>query len=156
MMNVTMFRSYSDITGGISNFSKSCWWLLSAFYISVIVMEIFASVIFFLSFMSTILPAIAFSHRGSHFHINNAPKSTFCRILPHTHRRNYGLHQTSSDEQSGLFRRKNIPILGVAVGFTALCFQVLILYPWHELLRNDFTALEVRHLPPLIYERPWV
>jgi hypothetical protein len=35
------------------------------------------------------------------------------------------------------------PIVGVAVGLTALAFQVLVLFPWHETLSNDFLALEV-------------
>ena len=102
--------------------------------------------------MSANLSSIAFSYLGAQFRINNAAKPTSRRILPYTDRRKGGLHQTSSDEQSGLFRRKNIPILGVAVGLTALCFQVLILYPWHELLRNDFTALEV--ILQCIHQKP--
>lgn len=35
------------------------------------------------------------------------------------------------------------PVVGVAVGLTALAFQVLVLFPWHETLSKDFSALEV-------------
>jgi hypothetical protein len=35
------------------------------------------------------------------------------------------------------------PVVGVAVGLTALAFQVLVLFPWHETLSKDFLALEV-------------
>lgn len=47
-------------------------------------------------------------------------------------------------ERDGLFQRKNLPVLGVAIGLIALSFQVFILYPWHEVLRDDFSTLEVK------------
>ena len=39
------------------------------------------------------------------------------------------------------------PVVGVAVGLTALTFQVLVLYPWHETISEDFQALEVSVTP---------
>ena len=35
------------------------------------------------------------------------------------------------------------PVVGVAVGLAAFSFQVLVLYPWHETISEDFQALEV-------------
>ena len=42
------------------------------------------------------------------------------------------------------------PVVGVAVGLTALTFQVLVLYPWHETISDDFQALEVSITPGCI------
>ena len=59
-------------------------------------------------------------------------------------------------EQDGIFRRKNLPVFGVAIGLTALFFQVFILYPWHEVLRDDFSTLEVKIQHPLLRKLGWI
>mmetsp|Transcript_39 Transcript_39/g.53 ORF Transcript_39/g.53 Transcript_39/m.53 type:complete len:144 (-) Transcript_39:170-601(-) len=38
--------------------------------------------------------------------------------------------------------RVYFPIVGVFLGCTALSFQVFVLYPWHEILTENFEALE--------------
>lgn len=43
----------------------------------------------------------------------------------------------------GVFVRRNLPVFGAFIGLTALSFQMFILYPWHETLRNDFDSLQV-------------
>lgn len=63
---------------------------------------------------------------------------------PVTTTRSLALNVQAEVESSGIFKRKNLPVLGVAVGFTALSFQMFILYPWHERLSEDFSTLEVR------------
>lgn len=41
------------------------------------------------------------------------------------------------------FSKENIPFYGAAVGITALSFQVMVLYPWHEELSTQFSAIQV-------------
>mmetsp|Transcript_36037 Transcript_36037/g.34104 ORF Transcript_36037/g.34104 Transcript_36037/m.34104 type:complete len:129 (+) Transcript_36037:109-495(+) len=38
--------------------------------------------------------------------------------------------------------KQYFPIVGVFVGLSALSFQIVFLYPWHEIISNDFHALE--------------
>jgi hypothetical protein len=38
---------------------------------------------------------------------------------------------------------KILPIVSFAVGITGVCFQVFVLYPWHEELSYEFKALEL-------------
>ena len=103
--------------------------------VAILEMKFQALLIFFLSNVST----IAFSYQHAHYNSYYATKV----LYPKPHLSQHVLQQTVVDEQSGIFRRKNIPIFGVAVGLTALCFQVMVLYPWHERLRDDFSTLEV-------------
>ena len=39
--------------------------------------------------------------------------------------------------------RENLPVYGLAVGTCAICFQVGVLYPWHEVLSDQIERLEV-------------
>lgn len=41
------------------------------------------------------------------------------------------------------FSRENLPFYGAAVGLTAFSFQVMVLYPWHEELSTQFSAIQV-------------
>lgn len=48
---------------------------------------------------------------------------------------------------SGVFRNENVfmrnlPILSFILSGAALCFQVLVLYPWHEELSIKFKVVE--------------
>lgn len=47
------------------------------------------------------------------------------------------------DTTKKAFLPQNTPYVGVAIGFTALCFQISVLYPWHHELSEQFTILEV-------------
>eukprot|EP01033_Poteriospumella_lacustris_P003123 gene3123-2296_t len=40
------------------------------------------------------------------------------------------------------FSRENLPFYGAAVGLTAFSFQVMVLYPWHEELSTQFSAIQ--------------
>lgn len=44
---------------------------------------------------------------------------------------------------SSIFRKENIPIIGIAVGIIAFSFQLSVLYPWHIELHDSFSTLEV-------------
>lgn len=44
------------------------------------------------------------------------------------------------------FSKENVPFYGAIVGVTALTFQVLVLYPWHEELSYQFSAIQVTPL----------
>ncbi|KAH8726406.1 hypothetical protein GQ44DRAFT_613684 [Phaeosphaeriaceae sp. PMI808] len=39
------------------------------------------------------------------------------------------------------------------IGSSALCFQIFVLYPWHEKLEEEFGALRKEHARLLEYER---
>ena len=40
---------------------------------------------------------------------------------------------------------KHLPLVGVMVGISAFSFQIGVLFPWHEELSTQFTALEVKN-----------
>jgi hypothetical protein len=64
-------------------------------------------------------------------------------LFPAISARSLALNVQAEVEKDSLFQRKNLPVLGVAIGLTALSFQLFVLYPWHETLRDDFSNLEV-------------
>jgi hypothetical protein len=39
--------------------------------------------------------------------------------------------------------RRNFPLIALVVACSALCFQIGVLYPWHEELSHQFNRLEV-------------
>lgn len=41
------------------------------------------------------------------------------------------------------FTKENIPTIGLLVGVSALCFQTMILFPWHQVLSDQFNDLEL-------------
>ncbi|KAG0649547.1 hypothetical protein D0Z07_3741 [Hyphodiscus hymeniophilus] len=41
---------------------------------------------------------------------------------------------------------RGFSLTNFAIGTSALCFQVFVLYPWHEKLDEDFEALKKEHL----------
>ncbi len=41
---------------------------------------------------------------------------------------------------------RGFSLTNFAIGTSALCFQVFVLYPWHERLDDEFKALKVEHL----------
>lgn len=43
-----------------------------------------------------------------------------------------------------VLRRENIPTFALIVGLSALSFQIGVLYPWHEILSEDFQKLQVK------------
>ena len=107
-----------------------------------------ALLVFLLGIASTKFRASAYKLQRMNSHHSpstvQSGQSGQSRYTPHQYRATgHALHQSTVDEQPGIFRRKNLPIFGAAVGLTALFFQIFILYPWHELLRDDFSALEV-------------
>jgi septal ring factor EnvC (AmiA/AmiB activator) len=40
------------------------------------------------------------------------------------------------------FSRENIPTLSLVIGTCALCFQTMILFPWHQTLSTQFDSME--------------
>ena len=40
------------------------------------------------------------------------------------------------------FTKENIPTIGLLIGVSALCFQTMILFPWHRVLADQFEDLE--------------
>ena len=49
----------------------------------------------------------------------------------------------SDREYDAIFKRENIPLIGIAVGIIAFSFQLSVLYPWHVELHSSFNTLEV-------------
>jgi hypothetical protein len=41
-----------------------------------------------------------------------------------------------------VFFRKILPFINFSIATSALAFQTMVLYPWHEQLEEDFKALE--------------
>ena len=41
------------------------------------------------------------------------------------------------------FTRENIPPIALIIGSVALCFQVGVLYPWHDVISKEFIELQV-------------
>ena len=37
-----------------------------------------------------------------------------------------------------------VPLLSTAIGLVALCFQVFVLYPWHQEISNQIMTLQSR------------
>jgi len=37
---------------------------------------------------------------------------------------------------------KWVPVVSTCIGLAALCFQVLVLFPWHIQLSNEFAELQ--------------
>ena len=37
-----------------------------------------------------------------------------------------------------------VPLLSTAIGIAALCFQVFVLYPWHQEISNQIMTLQSR------------
>jgi septal ring factor EnvC (AmiA/AmiB activator) len=40
------------------------------------------------------------------------------------------------------FSRENIPTISLVIGTCALCFQTMILFPWHQVLSTHFDSME--------------
>lgn len=55
-----------------------------------------------------------------------------------------GLRQIAEQTYEQLVRREQVPTYALIIGSCALCFQVAVLFPWHEKLSEEFEALEVR------------
>jgi hypothetical protein len=56
-------------------------------------------------------------------------------------------NSSSTAPNQGIFPKQiSLPAVSLAVACTALCFQVTVLFPWHEELSHQFTQLEVRFL----------
>ena len=49
----------------------------------------------------------------------------------------------SDGKYDAIFKRENIPLIGIAVGIIAFSFQLSVLYPWHVELHSSFNTLEV-------------
>lgn len=41
---------------------------------------------------------------------------------------------------------RGFSLTNFAIGTSALCFQIFVLYPWHQQLDDDFKALQKEHL----------
>lgn len=41
---------------------------------------------------------------------------------------------------------RGFSLTNFAIGTSALCFQIFVLYPWHERLDADFESLKKEHL----------
>jgi hypothetical protein len=41
---------------------------------------------------------------------------------------------------------RGFSLTNFAIGTSALCFQIFVLYPWHQQLDNDFKELKEEHL----------
>jgi hypothetical protein len=41
---------------------------------------------------------------------------------------------------------RGFSLTNFVIGTSALCFQVFVLYPWHQRLDNDFIELKKEHL----------
>lgn len=41
-----------------------------------------------------------------------------------------------------VFFKRYLPIISFTVGVSALCFQTLVLHPWHDYLDNEFNELK--------------
>lgn len=54
-----------------------------------------------------------------------------------------GLKQIAEKTYEQLVRREQVPTYALIIGSSALCFQVAVLFPWHEKLSEEFDALEV-------------
>ena len=50
----------------------------------------------------------------------------------------------SDRKYAAIFKKENIPLIGIAVGMIAFSFQLSVLYPWHVELHGSFSTLEVR------------
>ena len=60
-------------------------------------------------------------------------------------RESFSVLNAQAEKAQSPFQRKNLPILGAAIGLTALTFQLFILAPYHEVLTKQFETLEVRY-----------
>lgn len=49
----------------------------------------------------------------------------------------------SSFASSSILSRTNAPMFALTIGTVALCFQVMVLYPWHHELSRQIDALQV-------------
>lgn len=52
-------------------------------------------------------------------------------------------HHVTQHNPKQILKRDNIPIIALVVGVSALTFQIGVLYPWHEIISNDFRRLQV-------------
>ena len=66
-------------------------------------------------------------------------------------RESFSVLNAQAEKAQSPFQRKNLPILGAAIGLTALTFQLFILAPYHEVLTKQFETLEVRQLESLLF-----
>ncbi|OBT87718.1 hypothetical protein VE02_04082 [Pseudogymnoascus sp. 03VT05] len=41
---------------------------------------------------------------------------------------------------------RGFSLTNFAIGTSALCFQIFVLYPWHQQLDDDFKELKKEHL----------
>lgn len=41
---------------------------------------------------------------------------------------------------------RGFSLTNFAIGTSALCFQIFVLYPWHQQLDDDFKELKAEHL----------
>lgn len=75
------------------------------------------------------------------------------RIAPNASAHGHSHPRTVYVYAKNFFTRENIPPIALIVGCVALSFQVGVLYPWHEILSEDFLLLQVRnvtHMPTFI------
>jgi uncharacterized protein YybS (DUF2232 family) len=54
-----------------------------------------------------------------------------------------GVRSIAEQTFQQLVRREQVPTYALIIGSCALCFQVAVLFPWHEKLSEEFEALEV-------------
>lgn len=59
--------------------------------------------------------------------------------------------RTITTRVRNFFVAENIPKIGFVIGSCALAVQVMLLYPKHELLSDQFRDVEVRTLKFLVY-----
>lgn len=44
-----------------------------------------------------------------------------------------------------MFITRGFSLTNFVIGSSALCFQIFVLYPWHEKLDEEFTQLRIEH-----------
>ena len=104
-----------------------------------------------LTTVMTVVSVTAFK-KMSHFKIQVVPtlprsgQKSFNGQMRATTKLSVLENSPSSDSDlkgSSIFRKENIPIIGIAVGIIAFSFQLSVLYPWHIELHDSFSTLEV-------------
>jgi neutral trehalase len=51
-------------------------------------------------------------------------------------------HKGNGGSQRTYFSRENIPTISLVIGSCALCFQTMVLFPWHQTLSDQFETME--------------
>jgi uncharacterized membrane protein len=90
-------------------------------------------------------------HRVVNSTQSSRPRCFSGRIATPTMHTTHTTHGGSTVSSArAFFTKENIPPIALVVGCVALCFQIGVLYPWHEVLSEEFTELQVAELLSLL------